>query len=431
MQINLNLYQSFLHDSDEFVEANNEMDATVKAKPYNETFYLRDNLQIPHLDKVLSKRSGRNAVIEFTNNFKDTHIKELGAPGPIYTFLFGSKETSILYGLFNVSKDVMLRFLEDIVQITYNGKLAQPIYGLVDTVPHKILITGMLVNALQNNYTDIVDCCEYIMAFAEYPMVYKHFWKKHNAKEDVMEYTMEHLPSKFKSKTKNLKTLSSLIKYDINLITTRWAPKLKIGMDHSYFDYIYRCRTQMKNSLKNIADQYYNNYEKNATQHERIDQTDDGNISAIEGQTAIVGSMVDNTYSRFLSGELNKKIIAISSELTGVDKDNVYRFLNQIFNVRNNRLHDIIENIILSYFTQYKSETTIVSEKFLNYALALYRRISTSNNVSYSEIRKILDYWMFDIIDIKSYYNNEGTITYYTRAIYNYIVFMINHYIKV
>jgi hypothetical protein len=39
-----------------------------------------------------------------------------------------------------------------------------------------------------------------------------------------------------------------------------------------------------------------------------------------------------------------------------------------------------------------------------------------------------MNYWMNDIINIKEFYNRPATIISYTRAIFNYMVMMINFF---
>ena len=64
----------------------------------------------------------------------------------------------------------------------------------------------------------------------------------------------------------------------------------------------------------------------------------------------------------------------------------------------------------------------------MNFGLTLYRSIGTSKDPNYMEIRNILNYWMDEIITITKFYQNKGTIINYTRAIFNYMIMMINHH---
>ena len=85
--------------------------------------------------------------------------------------------------------------------------------------------------------------------------------------------------------------------------------------------------------------------------------------------------------------------------------------------------------MITAYLSRNPTNTSLGSGEFLNFGLTLYRSIGTSKDPIYQEIRAILNLWMFDIINIKSYYQNQGTIINYTRAVFNYMIMIIfrNH----
>jgi hypothetical protein len=119
------------------------------------------------------------------------------------------------------------------------------------------------------------------------------------------------------------------------------------------------------------------------------------------------------------------KIVADGSK---VDKDNLNGYLSRIFADKNNRLSKLIEDIITIYFTKNPTETSVGTNEFVSFALKLYRAIGTSNDNIHKEIKSILQLWMYDICDIKSDYGREATWIAYTRATFNYIVFMINAY---
>ena len=121
-------------------------------------------------------------------------------------------------------------------------------------------------------------------------------------------------------------------------------------------------------------------------------------------------------------------IVRIAADGAKVDKDILAGFINQIFGTKNNRLYKLVENVITAYFNKYPNATSVGSNEFVNYGIALYRSIGTSKDPLYHEIREILDYWMFTIINIRQYYQRDGTIINYTRGIFNYIIFMINYY---
>lgn len=415
------LYQDYMEEY--LTEATNEMDIYIsEATVHKENYYFKDNLQIPYIAPVLSNKNVREKIIEFTGTFMDTHHSKLYTSGPVWIFTFSDKETSFLYELFGLTKEKMAEINKNMFAETYQGA-AQ--FHIVKQAPHKILITAMLVEALQKNYEDMITCCQYLFAFAEYPLVYRMFWKQ-GVKEDVMNYTIEHVKNKYK--VKKVSNLLELLKYDMDSSLDYWVNQLKLGMDHYYINFIYRVRNQIKNTFKNIAKEYYKNNDENASQHTRADKLDDGSIPDQEGYVSNLSSVVENTYNKFISTGVNERIARAVAEWSQVDKDALVKYLNQIFTTKENQLYKLIESIITAYFSKNPTNTSVGSGEFLNFGLALYRRIGTSKDPTYQDITKILNFWVFDIVGIKNYTQNQGTIINYKRAIFNYMIWMIKYH---
>ena len=422
MSVNLEAYQQYF---DEYLtEAEDEVET--KALPYKKNFFLRDNLLNKYLAPVLSKPGKRDFIFKFTAKFMDDHNNQLSTSGPVHMFTFGAKEIAPIYELFGIDASILLQLFQELQVETYDGKLAKPYHGLINEVPHKLLLAGMIMYGLQNNHEEIIESAKYLFAFTEYPIIYRKFWRL-GVKEDVMNYTIEHLPStKFKAKKVN--NLRGLLKMDMDKSVEKHESDFKDGIDNVYLDFIMRVRNQIKNTFKNISIQYYANYDSDATQHTKDGKMDDGSLSEIEGHTSNIASVVENTYNKININPINKRLISVVSEHNAVDPANVTSYLNQIFGEKNNRLYRMIENIITAYLNKKPTNTSVGSGEFLSFGLALYRSIATSKNTLYHEIRQIKDLWMFEIINIKEYYSNEGTISNYSRAIFNYIIWLINSY---
>lgn len=397
-----------------------------KSAVYKKNYYLRDNLQIPYVTKVLTKSTNREKLVEFTGRFMDDHTKQLSTSGPVHIFTFGEKETKFLYEMFNVNGNMLVGMYDNMIEEAFYGKISKFISGWVYNAPHKILLTAMLIDAIQHEYEDVVTCCEYLWAFCEYPILYRMFWST-GVKEDVMNYTIEHLNTKFMiTKVKNLQ---ELLKYDAHSSVNATMDKLKDGVDNAYTDFMQRMRNQIKNKFKNISKAYYDNDKDNASQHNKASQYDDGSvIEDQEGHTTNIAQVVDNTNNKFSTGEVNAKIASVAANGSQVDSNNLIGYINQIYSTKNNKLYKFIENIITSYFNRNPTDTSVGSAEFVNFGLSLFRSIGTSKDELYQEIKSILDYWVFDIIDIKQFYQRPGTWSAYSRAIFNYMIFMINYY---
>lgn len=426
-------YQQFMEDymqeefdgMTEYIESMDDLFLEAKEGVYKDNYYLRDNLQIPYITKELAKPRVRDTIVEFVSKFLDDHVTQLSTSGPVHIFTFSDKETSVLYDLFKINDEKLYELYEQTIKETYYGNISKFITGWIKHAPHKLLITSMLIEALQKSYDDILVCCKYMWAFSEYPLVYRNFWKI-GVKEEVMNYTIEHLSSKYK--VTNMKNLKELLYYHADKSVQSEQERLKTGLDHTYFDFMRRMRNQMNNNFRNIANVYYQNDKMDLTQHTKDSQFDDGTLADQEGHTTNTARAIDNTISKFEVGTVDKSVVGIVAEAAKIDKDTTITYINRILTTKGNNLNRLIEDIITSFFTRNPTNSSLGTTEFLTYGLSLYRSIGTSKDPMYQDIKVILHQWMYDILDIRSTYSSEGTIINYTRAIFNYVIFMIHSY---
>jgi hypothetical protein len=74
-------------------------------------------------------------------------------------------------------------------------------------------------------------------------------------------------------------------------------------------------------------------------------------------------------------------------------------------------------------------DDSLGSGAFLNFGLVLYRSIGTSKEKIKIEINEILNFWLTDIVEIqKAYPTREASQISFRRAIFNYVIFMIQRY---
>lgn len=392
---------------------------------YKENYYFQDNLQIPFVKQVLTSQKNRDAIIDFVGRFIDEHMKQLTTSGPVYIFTFADKETAFLYKLFNVNADQLITMYTEMVNATYNGEISKFFTGWVKNAPHKLLLTAMIAESVQSGYNDIIECCEYMYAFTEYPIIYRNYWKI-GVNEEVMNYTIEHLGAKFK--IRQLKNLMALLKYDSTKAVEFYKGQMNPCPDNVYMDMMYRIRNQINSKFRNISRAYFKNIEKNAAQHANVTEFDDGQLADQEGHATTVSSIIDKTVSKFASGEVNKGIVRLVANKNQTDRSNLEGMIGNIFTTKNNRVQKFVENIITAYFNKYPDRDNLMSTEFLNYGLALYRSIGTSKDELFVEMKEILNMWMNDIIHIADMYQREPTRIAYRRSIFDYIIFMINYY---
>lgn len=389
-------------------------------------FYLKNHMQLPLVSAKLKDKSVQNKIIEFTGKFIDQNSAKFSTTGPVHVVGFLDKEINFFYDLFGTTKEDTIRQMREMKDYAYGPEATENVLINVKNMPHKLLITAILIEALQNNLSDIVECCTYIFGFIEYPIQYRTFWKL-GVKEDVMNYTIENLPSN-KFKAKRLNNLLALLKYDVSSSVEFFKDILIDGSDEAYIDFNNRVRTQIRNTFVNIANYYYKNYEDNKTLNTVDSHYDDGKIAEQEGQSKIIANSIERSYNKINSNEIDVQIVRIISQASEVDPSNLKSYLNLIIQDKRNRLERFIEDVIVIFFQKFPEATTVGSGEFLNFGMGLYRSLAGSKDKLYIEVRTILSFWMDEIVKIKEFYKGSTTVNSYTRAVFNYMIMMINHF---
>ncbi len=403
-----------------------EVSGEEASKVYKENYLFRDTLQKVYVSPKLTKPRYREAMIAFVAKFIDEHSTELSKSGPVNIIPFGDKETEFLYTTFEITKEQVLQIYENVIQETYYGTISKFISGWINKAPHKLLIVAILAEAIQSNYEDIVECCEYLLAFTEYPIIYREYWKI-NAREDIMNYTIEHLGTKYK--VKKVSNLQGLLKWDGHSTVARYVDLFKAGgADNVWIDLLRRLRNQVNNTLKNIARAYYKNAESNASQHSTVTKFDDGSLADKEGVTTNTAQVINQTITKMATSDINNAFVRVCAEQTRIDEGNLRGYISQIMSTKDNKIPKFVEDVITAYFIRFPMNDSLVRGEFLPFGIALYRSISTSKDPIYKEIRQIVDYWMIDIINIRAHYQRDATVSCYTRGIFNYFILMINYY---
>lgn len=424
-------YEIFLREfsgEDIITEENDALDWIAESERpgvFKDGYYFKEHLQDKLVAPVLKIPANREAIIAFTGKYMDGNMDALSTSGPVLMMTFSSKETKFFYDMFSTSAEEMIDMYNAMVQDTYYGKISKMFTGWVKNAPHKILITAILAESCASGYDDLVECCEYLWGFIEYPMLYRDYWKT-GVQKEIMDYTIERLGTKYK--IKQVKNVGELIKYDCTVAINFFKADLKIGADNTYMDLIYRIRTQMSSKFRKIANAYFDNYKEAHTQHKTSAQFDDGNFADQEGHSVISAQIIEKTVTKFSSNEINQSMVRIAANALQLDKSNLAGFIGQIMTTKNNRLPKFIELVIMSYFEKYPTATSLSSD-FLNHGLSIFRSIGTSKDPILSEIKNITQYWTMDVLNLPSIYTKRvATVSNYTRAIYNYFILMIKYY---
>ena len=146
------------------------------------------------------------------------------------------------------------------------------------------------------------------------------------------------------------------------------------------------------------------------------------------GISTVITNITETTISRFVKGNINLNILkTIADTKEEIGAEILEGYITKIVSSKDNRLSKFIEDIVTLFFTKHPEETDI-RPKFLNFAITIYNSINRSTERLNKNIADILNYWVYDICNIKKDYSRATTIINYKISIYRYFVAMINHY---
>ena len=272
------LYEIYMENMDYFTEAESDPNSN----------YLERNLQTI-VDEKMKDPNTLKGILSHIQDYLGRHTDALSAPGPMYDMPFTTKDIQVYYNLFELDSSILISNFNNVIKEAYGG---QGNFDMIKKSPHKLLFVSMLMNALKTNNEDLRKACTFLFAFADYQILFKNSWR-YGVKADVMEYTIEHLSNQFK--IRQFQNVLGWLYYNANRVIETRYKRLLTRVDIEYFGTIGAVRNILNSAFKNIAEEYYANYKKDATSHTQTDEFDDGQLNLGEGNLNKLSSIVDIT----------------------------------------------------------------------------------------------------------------------------------------
>lgn len=419
------LYEIYLEDDNE-MEMNNEIELTDKGVNKNSSILKRK--LYPIIEDKLSDNKNIQSLLTFINNFISKNIEALSATGPIELIPFNNRNINQILNIFEIDET----FLTDLCKEAEHNAFPNKAYDvvMVNAGPeHKILFAGIAIYGLKHNNQNALSIASFLLAFAQYPIAFHQFWRL-GVKQDVMEYTIEHLSNQFA--IRKHPNILSLMTYMTQLAIDTHKERLKTNMDHTYFDLGIRVKNAFYSSFTNIAKAYYKNYENNNTIHTQVDEYEDGNLSDVEGNMNNINEITNDIYNKFIINGIEESLVAVASRGTSssmsVDKVKLSSYLNTIKSHKDNKIKQFIESILYLFFNKFDlNDDAINSTQFLSYGINLYKSISLSKDEHSTNLKNILNMWV-DICGLRENISRDATIIAYKKAIFVYFILAIQKY---
>ena len=408
--INLTLFENIMN-----------INETVMTEASGNTYIVRDTIY-PKVEAVLSTPAGDRKYRNLVQKFIDKNSDKLHTSGPVYMIPFTDVDKEEYFELFNVTKEELLKPINEMTKLV-NDKAS---WKLLKQNPIFCLFYNCIrYYTLKRNNTG-VNVSLAIYALSVYPSVFSSMFQ-YGANPDIMQFTIDNLSQKY------------LIKQAGNLFST-----LMISIQNSYkflrnafvdasdtevIRFIARIRNDQKSLLKNVANNYYDNYKKGlrvTTQNEVYGDNEMindnlNNTSVVEDTTRkIVISMITNGV------DITRATAAAKiSQISMVD---LRLYLSKIVTEeRTNELQKFIEAILFIYlYQEHHKPNEINEQRFLQFSLELFRRTNT-NDVNVVTIKNLLQKWSEDT-GVTQRFRRLASQINYKKGIFIYMILCIQYY---
>lgn len=408
-------------DNDIYLEARPRDPSRPKVVKY-ERYYLEDNL-MPKINQAFKHPKVIDGIIDATVKFITDNQDKLLTSGPVHIVPFLQKDAKILYDTVGMTEEELTTMIEHVKSEVFSYNFP------METIrPHQFIIIGMLIWGLRHANEDLIESCKYLISLSDYPFIYRKYWKR-GVREDIMNYTVEHLGNK--SHLRRLGNLLAWLLYHSTVCVGGWKEKLSADrvQDLCFIDFINRVYSQINSAFRKISNSYYENWEKNATEHTPQNITDDGTIITQDNLGSRVATITEATITKFRTNDINRANALNAAERRKVGPDKLVGLLTTIIADKTNRLFRFVESTLLLFISSNPIDDKVGSGAFLTFGLKLYPSLSTSKVPLRQEIDSILDHWVYNILELdKVYTTREASVIGYRRAIYDYMIMMINYY---
>lgn len=371
----------------------------------------------PVVEKSLNDPKNISKYRRIIGEFIDKNHEILSDIGPTKMMYFTDYEKNQLYNLLGIDQKIIKQAKSKSRDIKSTG------LNVAD--PYKFLMS-MIIRyfSIQNN-EQLTRMSVFYLGCSFYPTLFTKYWKFTPSRK-VMEYTINNLSNKYKIKQfGNLMRTLEDISYGAYLL---YKDMLITGNDKDIVQFILSLKTRLNSFFKQIANEWYKNYENGNYIDSEFESNDAENFREADSSIYTINRLVENISIKLIVNGPPVKLITLVANNNQVSVNELRNYImSMIVNDNMNEIKTVIESILMLYlYDERNSSKEINSNKFLLYCLDTYKRSNTSNK-NIITIKKVLDSWL-ERLDIYKKTQRIATINSFRRALYMFFVMSIQYY---
>jgi hypothetical protein len=372
------------------------------------------NLEKP-IELTFNNRENERKLLMYVKGYIDANNEVLYANSPLYRLYFSNnEEREFIFKLTGIDK----KYVEEVVAKASDIKSS----WRNATEPFNVIMALIIREADLKRKHDLMKNSLLFLTLSLYSSLhYKYFNFLPN--ENIMNYTINNLSNKYL-----FKQYGVVIKALYHTAITshkKYRTILIRGNDIDIANYIQNLKTRLNNLMKNFTSEYIKNMRNKKYLNTEKDNNDEENYYETDNVSLMISRLTSEVTNKFYSGELNDKLIRVSSKWADVSPITLKNALQNIRDKEKEKVNLLIQSILQVYLIDGKnSYESISSQRFIAYCISIYSKSNTKDK-NILTIKKLLDYFLKNNSNKYSETEREATRVNYRKALYMYIVLFI------
>lgn len=372
----------------------------------------------PKVEKALNIKSNEDKMMKTIGSYIDRNMDKLSKPGPVDRVPFETRDTDDFIAATGLT-------VPEIKEAIKESKYIQSRWKIMATSFYSANTLAIRYYTIKNK-KDKAHLLSGYLCFSMYPLIH---WKyfHYGMNENAMNYTIANLSNKYKFKTLG-STYAALMDMAIGCYDLH-KDRIKKGGDKEITDFINDMHSRLNDRLKNVANEFYKNYQDGKYLNIDSDNTEEDNYHEADNNSFAIDRILNNVITKLVVQGPNMKLVNMSAKMSGVSVNELRNYTNNLVDEEHkDEIRLLCESILYIYlFENQKKPDEIKSNQFLLDSLEVYKR-SNSNDKNVNRIKSILDEWINDL-DVYKKTQRVATINNFRRALYLFFVLSIQYYV--
>lgn len=369
----------------------------------------------PGIESTLKKPQDLKKYMNVISKYIDTNSEKLFTPYPSERLFFLDSDKNAIFNCTTMSSKEIASVIKGSEYIKDSWKILNDPVNIASILIARFLMIHKKEKELKLSLT-FFSCYQYALLY--------HKYLKYGANENVMMYTINSLTNKYK--IKQVGTLYQTLEHIVMKCHDTYKDELLKGTDAGIATYVSGLRVRINDFLKNITNEYTNNFKNQNYMNVDVDDMSEENFKMADSDSYAVKRIADSAVNKLVTYGPDMELAKIAAQLSNVSQNEIREVVLKVCDKSTDDIHRLTV-LILQLFLIENSKNNlneIHMQKFISQCLDIYKKSNTTDKIVI-EIKDILDKWL-TLYSVKyKKTNREGTLSNFRKAMFIYFVLHI------